>query len=91
MWALQGGRVATRRNARTGQAALDEAIAYAKQLSSSGRSQLPGDPVMLCHRAGRRENADVEGMPPRTQEKSSVEASMAKLAVRGGAAADKAM
>ena len=60
MWALQGGRVAIAAQALgIGEAALDEAIAYAKQREQFGQpiAQLSGDPVDARrhgHRARRR-------------------------------------
>ena len=101
MWALQGGRVAIAAQALgIGEAALDEAIAYAKQREQFGQpiAQLPGDSVDARRHGDRaRRGADADaGRPPPPkdrQEQSTVEASMAKLAASEAAhkAADKAM
>jgi alkylation response protein AidB-like acyl-CoA dehydrogenase len=100
MWALQGGRIAIAAQALgIGQAALDEAIAYAK-----GREQF-GQPIatyqaiqwMLADMATELAAARMLTLKAATakdrQEKSALEASMAKLAASEAAhkAADKAM
>ena len=67
MWALQGGRVAIAAQALgIGEAALDEAIAYAKKREQFGQpiAQLRGDSVddrRRGDRARRGADADVEG------------------------------
>ena len=100
MWALQGGRVAIAAQALgIGQAALDEAIAYAKQREQFGQpianyqaiqwmladmaTELAAARMLTLKAAGAKD----------TQEKCTVEASMAKLAASEAAhkAADKAM
>jgi len=100
MWALQGGRVAIAAQALgIGQAALDEAITYAKQREQFGQpianyqaiqwmladiaTELAAARMLMLKAAAAKE----------TQEKSTVEASMAKLAASEAAhkAADKAM
>ncbi len=64
MWALQGGRVAIAAQALgIGEAALDEAIAYAKQREQFGQpiAQLPGDPVDARRHGDRaRRGADAD-------------------------------
>jgi butyryl-CoA dehydrogenase len=100
MWALQGGRVAIAAQALgIGQAALDEAIAYAKQRQQFGQpianyqaiqwmladmaTELAAARMLTLKAAGAKD----------TQTRSTVEASMAKLAASEAAhkAADKAM
>jgi len=100
MWALQGGRVAIAAQALgIGQAALDEAITYSKQREQFGQpianyqaiqwmladiaTELAAARMLMLKAAAAKE----------TQEKSTVEASMAKLAASEAAhkAADKAM
>ena len=101
MWALDGGRVAIAAQALgVGQAALDEALAYAKTREAFGQpiAQLPGDPVDARrhgHRARRGADADVQGRRrhgPRRR-RPTLEAAMAKLFASEAAhrAADKAM
>src|SRR3984957_8848637 len=100
MWALQGGRVAIAAQALgIGQAALDDAIAYAK------RREVFGQPIasyqaiqwMLADMATELEAARMltlkEAFAKDSQKKSTLEASMAKLAASEAAhkAADKAM
>jgi butyryl-CoA dehydrogenase len=100
MWALQGGRVAIAAQALgIGEAALDEALAYAK------RRQQFGQPIgnyqaiqwmladMATELAAARMLTLKAAAAKDRQEKSTVEASMAKLAASeaGHKAADKAM
>jgi butyryl-CoA dehydrogenase len=100
MWALQGGRVAIAAQALgIGEAAIAEAIAYAKQREQFGQpianyqaiqwmladmaTELDAARLLTLKAAGAKER----------QEKSTMEASMAKLAASEAAhkAADKAM
>ena len=100
MWALQGGRVAIAAQALgIGQAALDEAIAYAKQREQFGQPIASYQAIqwmladMAIELAAARMLTLKAAAAKDTQEKSSVEASMAKLAASEAAhkAADKAM
>ena len=100
MWALQGGRVAIAAQALgIGQAALDEAIAYAKERQQFGQPIANYQAVqwMLADMATELAAARMLTLKAATakdhQEKSAVEASMAKLAASEAAhkAADKAM
>jgi len=100
MWALQGGRVAIAAQALgIGQAALDEAIAYAKQREQFGQPIANYQAIqwMLADMATELEAARMLTLKAAaakdTQEKSAFEASMAKLAASEAAhkAADKAM
>ena len=100
MWALQGGRVAIAAQALgIGQAALDEAIAYAKQREQFGKpiGNYQAIQWMLADMATELAAARMLTLKAAaakdTQEKSTVEASMAKLAASEAAhkAADKAM
>jgi butyryl-CoA dehydrogenase len=100
MWALQGGRVAIAAQALgIGQAALDEAIAYAKERKQFGQPIANYQAVqwMLADMATELEAARMLTLKAATakdrQEKSTFEASMAKLAASEAAhkAADKAM
>jgi butyryl-CoA dehydrogenase len=100
MWALQGGRVAIAAQALgIGQAALDEAIAYAKQRQQFGQPIANYQAIqwmladMATELAAARMLTLKAAAAKDTQEKSSVEASMAKLAASEAAhkAADKAM
>ena len=100
MWALQGGRVAIAAQALgIGQAALDEAIAYAKQREQFGQPIANYQAIqwMLADMATELAAARMLTLKAATakdrQEKSAVEASMAKLAASEAAhkAADKAM
>ena len=100
MWALQGGRVAIAAQALgIGQAALDEAIAYAKQREQFGQPIASYQAIqwmladMATELAAARMLTLKAAAAKDTQEKSSVEASMAKLAASEAAhkAADKAM
>jgi len=100
MWALQGGRVAIAAQALgIGQAALDEAIAYAKERKQFGQPIANYQAVqwMLADMATELAAARMLTLKAATakdrQEKSTVEASMAKLAASEAAhkAADKAM
>ena len=100
MWALQGGRVAIAAQALgIGQAALDEAIAYAKQREQFGQPIANYQAVqwmladMATELAAARMLTLKAAAAKDTQEKSTVEASMAKLAASEAAhqAADKAM
>jgi butyryl-CoA dehydrogenase len=100
LWALQGGRVAIAAQALgIGQAALDEAIAYAKQREQFGQPIANYQAVqwMLADMATELAAARMLTLKAATakdrQEKSAVEASMAKLAASEAAhkAADKAM
>ncbi len=90
MWALQGGRVAIAAQALgIGEAAVAEALAYAKQRQQFGQpiadmaTELDAARLLTLKAAAAK----------MTQEKSTVEASMAKLAASEAAhkAADKAM
>jgi len=100
MWALQGGRVAIAAQALgIGQAALDEAIAYAKQREQFGQPIASYQAIqwmladMATELAAARMLTLKAAAAKDTQEKSSFEASMAKLAASEAAhkAADKAM
>jgi butyryl-CoA dehydrogenase len=100
MWALQGGRVAIAAQALgIGEAALDEALAYAKQREQFGQPIANYQAIqwMLADMATELEAARMLTLKAAAakdrQEKSSVEASMAKLAASEAAhkAADKAM
>ena len=100
MWALQGGRVAIAAQALgIGQAALDEAIAYAKQREQFGQPIANYQAIqwMLADMATELAAARMLTLKAATakdrQEKSALEASMAKLAASEAAhkAADKAM
>ena len=100
MWALQGGRVAIAAQALgIGEAALDEALAYAKQRQQFGQpignyqaiQWMVAD--MATELAAARMLTLKAAAAKDRQEKSTVEASMAKLAASeaGHKAADKAM
>jgi alkylation response protein AidB-like acyl-CoA dehydrogenase len=100
MWALQGGRVAIAAQALgIGQAALDEAIAYAKQREQFGQPIANYQAIqwMLADMATELAAARMLTLKAATakdrQEKCALEASMAKLAASEAAhkAADKAM
>jgi alkylation response protein AidB-like acyl-CoA dehydrogenase len=100
MWALQGGRVAIAAQALgIGQAALDEAIAYAKQRQQFGQPIANYQAIqwMLADMATELAAARMLTLKAATakdrQEKSALEASMAKLAASEAAhkAADKAL
>jgi alkylation response protein AidB-like acyl-CoA dehydrogenase len=100
MWALQGGRVAIAAQALgIGQAALDEAIAYAKQREQFGQPIANYQAIqwmladMATELAAARMLTLKAAAAKDRQEKSTVEASMAKLAASEAAhkAADKAM
>jgi len=100
MWALQGGRVAIAAQALgIGQAALDEAIAHAKQREQFGQPIANYQAIqwmladMATELAAARMLTLKAAAAKDTQEKSTVEASMAKLAASEAAhkAADKAM
>ena len=100
MWALQGGRVAIAAQALgIGQAALDEAITYAKQREQFGQPIANYQAIqwMLADMATELAAARMLTLKAATakdrQEKSTLEASMAKLAASEAAhkAADKAM
>jgi butyryl-CoA dehydrogenase len=100
MWALQGGRVAIAAQALgIGQAALAEAIAYAKQRQQFGQPIANYQAIqwmladMATELAAARMLTLKAAAAKDTQEKSTVEASMAKLAASEAAhkAADKAM
>jgi butyryl-CoA dehydrogenase len=100
MWALQGGRVAIAAQALgIGQAALDEAIAYAKQREQFGQPIANYQAIqwmladMATELAAARMLTLKAAAAKDTQEKSAFEASMAKLAASEAAhkAADKAM
>ena len=100
MWALQGGRVAIAAQALgIGQAALDEAISYAKQREQFGQPIANYQAIqwmladMATELAAARMLTLKAAAAKDTQEKSTVEASMAKLAASEAAhkAADKAM
>jgi alkylation response protein AidB-like acyl-CoA dehydrogenase len=100
MWALQGGRIAIAAQALgIGQAALDEAIAYAKQREQFGHPIASYQAIqwMLADMATELAAARMLTLKAATakdrQEKSALEASMAKLAASEAAhkAADKAM
>ena len=100
MWALQGGRVAIAAQALgIGQAALDEAVAYAKQREQFGQPIANYQAIqwmiadMGTELAAARMLTLKAAAAKDTQEKCTVEASMAKLAASEAAhkAADKAM
>ena len=100
MWALQGGRVAIAAQALgIGEAALDEAIAHAKQREQFGQPIANYQAIqwmladMATELAAARMLTLEGGRGEGQQEKSAVEASMAKLAASEAAhkAADKAM
>jgi butyryl-CoA dehydrogenase len=100
MWALQGGRIAIAAQALgIGQAALDEAIAYAKQREQFGQPIANYQAIqwmladMATELAAARMLTLKAAAAKDTQEKSGFEASMAKLAASEAAhkAADKAM
>ena len=100
MWALQGGRVAIAAQALgIGRAALDEAIAYAKQREQFGQPIANYQAIqwmladMATELAAARMLTLKAAAAKETQERSTVEASMAKLAASEAAhkAADKAM
>ena len=100
MWALQGGRIAIAAQALgIGQAALDEAIAYAKQREQFGQPIANYQAIqwmladMATELAAARMLTLKAAAAKDRQEKSTVEASMAKLAASEAAhkAADKAM
>ena len=100
MWALQGGRVAIAAQALgIGEAALEEAIVYAKQREQFGQPIANYQAIqwMLADMATELEAARMLTLKAAAakdrQEKSAVEASMAKLAASEAAhkAADKAM
>jgi butyryl-CoA dehydrogenase len=100
MWALQGGRVAIAAQALgIGEAALDEALAYSKQRQQFGRpiGNYQAIQWMLADMATELAAARMLTLKAAAakdrQEKSTVEASMAKLAASeaGHKAADKAM
>jgi butyryl-CoA dehydrogenase len=100
MWALQGGRVAIAAQALgIGQAAVDEAIAYAKTREQFGQPIANYQAVqwmladMATELAAARMLTLKAAAAKDRQEKSALEASMAKLAASEAAhkAADKAM
>jgi butyryl-CoA dehydrogenase len=100
MWALQGGRVAIAAQALgIGEASLDEALAYAKQREQFGQpiGNYQAIQWMLADMATELAAARMLTLKAAAakdrQEKSTVEASMAKLAASeaGHKAADKAM
>lgn len=100
MWALQGGRVAIAAQALgIGEAALAEAIAYAKERQAFGQPIANYQAIqwMLADRATELEAARMLTWKAATakdrQERSTLEASMAKLAASEAAhhAADRAM
>ena len=100
MWALQGGRVAIAAQALgIGEAAVGEAIVYAKQRQQFGQPIANYQAIqwMLADMATELDAARLltlkAAAAKATQEKSAVEASMAKLAASEAAhkAADKAM
>jgi butyryl-CoA dehydrogenase len=100
MWALQGGRVAIAAQALgIGEAALDEALAYAKQREQFGQPIANYQAIqwmladMATELAAARMLTLKAAAAKDQQEKSAVEASMAKLAASEAAhkAADKAM
>ena len=100
MWALQGGRVAIAAQALgIGQAALDEAIAYAKQREQFGQPIANYQAIqwmladMATELAAARMLTLKAAAAKATQGKCTVEASMAKLAASEAAhkAADTAM
>ena len=100
MWALQGGRVAIAAQALgIGEAALEQAIAYAKQREQFGQPIANYQAIqwmladMATELAAARMLTLKAAAAKDRQEKSTVEASMAKLAASEAAhkAADKAM
>jgi butyryl-CoA dehydrogenase len=100
MWALQGGRVAIAAQALgIGQAAIDEAIAYAKTREQFGQPIANYQAIqwmladMATELAAARMLTLKAAAAKDRQEKSALEASMAKLAASEAAhkAADKAM
>jgi butyryl-CoA dehydrogenase len=100
MWALQGGRVAIAAQALgIGEAAIDEAIAHAKRREQFGQPIANYQAIqwMLADMATELDAARLltfkAAVAKDLQEKSTVEASMAKLAASEAAhkAADKAM
>jgi butyryl-CoA dehydrogenase len=100
MWALQGGRVAIAAQALgIGEAAISEAIAYAKQREQFGQPIANYQAIqwMLADMATELDAARMltfkAAAAKDRQEKSAAEASMAKLAASEAAhrAADKAM
>ena len=100
MWALDGGRVAIAAQALgIGEAALDEAIAHAKSREQFGKPIANYQAIqwmladMATELAAARMLTLKAAAAKDTQEKSTVEASMAKLAASEAAhkAADKAM
>lgn len=100
MWALQGGRVAIAAQALgIGEAALAEAIAYAKERHAFGQPIANYQAIqwMLADRATELEAARMltwkAAVAKDRQERSTLEASMAKLAASEAAhrAADRAM
>ena len=100
MWALQGGRVAIAAQALgIGEASIAEAIAYAKQREAFGQPIASYQAIqwMLADMATELDAARMltwkAAAAKDQQEKSTVEASMAKLAASEAAhkAADKAM
>jgi butyryl-CoA dehydrogenase len=100
MWALQGGRVAIAAQALgIGEASIGEAIAYAKQREAFGQPIASYQAIqwMLADMATELDAARMltwkAAAAKDQQEKSTVEASMAKLAASEAAhkAADKAM
>ncbi len=100
MWALQGGRVAIAAQALgIGEAAIAEAIAYAKQREQFGKPIANYQAIqwmladMATELAAARMLTLKAAAAKDRQEKSTVEASMAKLAASEAAhkAADKAM
>ena len=100
MWALQGGRVAIAAQALgIGEAAIAEAIAYAKERQAFGQPIANYQAIqwMLADRATELEAARMLTYKAATarelQERSTLEASMAKLAASEAAhrAADRAM
>jgi alkylation response protein AidB-like acyl-CoA dehydrogenase len=100
MWALQGGRVAIAAQALgIGEAALDEALAYARQREQFGQPIANYQAIqwMLADMATELEAARMLTLKAAAakdrQDRSTVEASMAKLAASEAAhkAADKAM
>jgi butyryl-CoA dehydrogenase len=100
MWALQGGRVAIAAQALgIGQAALDEALAYAKTRQQFGQPIANYEAIqwmladMATELAAARMLTLKAAAAKDRQEKSALEASMAKLAASEAAhkAADKAM
>ena len=100
MWALQGGRIAIAAQALgIGEAALDEALAYAKQRKQFGQPIANYEAiqwmlaVMATELAAARVLTLKAAAAKDRQENSTVEASMAKLAASEAAhkAADKAM